>query len=331
MTMLLRFGEYTRKEVHYLFVPDGVFTPRGGPWGAQGIVRLPNSDTDFVFFVTLGQEQSDHVFDEGISEEGVLTWQSQPRQDLQNPTIQKFINHDHLVNNIYLFFRTKKSGPYTYLGLLEYLDHDIEREKPVYFHWQILDWGISDDLATQLQISPSNEIETTIEDTGPSGLTPTPPPERQTREGVSTSSFRSQRNVDYAERDAKNKQLGNAGELLVLDNEKKLLIEADRADLAELVTHVSQTEGDSAGYDIRSYTKDGNIKYIEVKTTKGSSKTAFFMSRNEVAFSQSKQDEYYLYRVYDYKEENNSGKFYIHQGNITDEFELTPTNYRVKL
>ncbi len=40
--------------------------------------------------------------------------------------------------------------------------------------------------------------------------------------------------------------------------------------LAEKVRHVSQLQGDGAGYDIESYSLDGTIKYVEVKTTKGS-------------------------------------------------------------
>ena len=42
-----------------------------------------------------------------------------------------------------------------------------------------------------------------------------------------------------------------------------------RPDLAEKVIHVSQIEGDGAGYDIKSFHEDGTVKYIEVKTTRG--------------------------------------------------------------
>jgi hypothetical protein len=49
-----------------------------------------------VFFVTYGTSQGAHDFVEDINEEGVLTWQSQPRQRLDTPRIQQFISHDDL-------------------------------------------------------------------------------------------------------------------------------------------------------------------------------------------------------------------------------------------
>jgi hypothetical protein len=127
------YEDYSREEVHDIFAPDSIFTPQSGTWDIQGIVPILDRSGDFVFFVTLGQEQSGHVFDEGITEDDVLTWQSQPRQGLSHPQIQKFIEHDELKNSIYLFLRTRGGAKYTYLGELKYLSHDAERENPVYF------------------------------------------------------------------------------------------------------------------------------------------------------------------------------------------------------
>jgi hypothetical protein len=46
----------------------------------QGVVRLARRLGDFVLIVTFGRGQGEHTFDEGISTEGILRWQSQPRQ-----------------------------------------------------------------------------------------------------------------------------------------------------------------------------------------------------------------------------------------------------------
>ena len=54
------------------------FTPQAGTWGLHGIVKIPDREGDFVFFVTFGQEQGDHAFDESITTEGEFSWQSQP-------------------------------------------------------------------------------------------------------------------------------------------------------------------------------------------------------------------------------------------------------------
>ena len=94
MPTLFVGGTYTREEVHDIFSPATTFTPSAGTWGLAGIVRVPERPGDFVFFVTLGQQQGDHAFDESINVDGVLTWQSQPSQTLTERRIVEFINHE---------------------------------------------------------------------------------------------------------------------------------------------------------------------------------------------------------------------------------------------
>jgi hypothetical protein len=101
--VLTRYQDYSREDVHDIFAPDTPFTPQAGTWGMHGIVSIPNRSGDFVFLVTFGQQTGTHVFDEGITEEGVLSWQSQPRQALSDNQIKQFIVHDELVNSIYFF------------------------------------------------------------------------------------------------------------------------------------------------------------------------------------------------------------------------------------
>lgn len=100
------------------------------------------------------------------------------------------------------------------------------------------------------------------------------------------------------------------------------------ADLAERVRHVSVIEGDGAGYDVESVTLEGETKYIEVKTTSQSVGAPFFISPNEVEFAKQHRENYYLYRVYAYRNDRNSGKFYVESGDLEEMFELTPTQYR---
>jgi hypothetical protein len=74
------WDSYTREDVHDIFSPGTPFTPQRGTWGLHGIVQIPERPLSYVFFVTYGQEQAGHAFDESITEDGVLTWQSQPSQ-----------------------------------------------------------------------------------------------------------------------------------------------------------------------------------------------------------------------------------------------------------
>lgn len=65
---------------------------------------------------------------------------------------------------------------------------------------------------------------------------------------------------------------------------------------AMMIVDVSATEGDAAGYDIRSFELDGRVRYIEVKATEGGASTSFFISANEVAFSEQRTDSYHSCR-----------------------------------
>ena len=110
-----------------------------GPPGDRQDSRTPWFVCLFCNFS--GQSQGDFDFDESITADGVFTWQSQPKQQLTDPTIEKLIDHDDQTDSIYLFLRTKANAAYTYCGVLGYLTHDEERHQPVHFQWQFLvDW-----------------------------------------------------------------------------------------------------------------------------------------------------------------------------------------------
>lgn len=135
--------------------------------------------------------------------------------------------------------------------------------------------------------------------------------------------------IDHAEQDARNRRLGRAGELLVLEHERMALKAAGREDLLERVVDVAGKEGDAAGYDIRSVTTEGLTKFIEVKTTRGPARTPLYMSGNELQFAKGHAPQYYLYRLYDCVPEANSAHFYIHQGDPEPYFTAIPIQFRM--
>jgi hypothetical protein len=332
MTALLLYHDYSRKQAHDIFAPDTSFTPRAGTWGLQGIVTIPDRPGDLVFFVTFGQQQGSHVFEEGITEEGVLSWQSQPKQALNDRQIQQLIQHDELTHTLYVFLRTRKNVPYTYLGNLKYLAHDAAREHPVWFQWQILDWHMPPEVHQRMGLAWQSAIHRQAPRRVallPGNLLETPPPTLRPRQGQTTVTFRAHKDADYAAKDAANRALGLAGELLVLAYEHASLRQHQRPDLVAKIRHVSQMEGDGAGYDILSYTPEGAVKYIEVKTTTGGSDSAFYMTSNEVAFAAQHSPHYYLYRVYDFDQASNAGKLYVSFGHIEPAFRLAAVQYRV--
>jgi hypothetical protein len=108
------------------------------------------------------------------------------------------------------------------------------------------------------------------------------------------------RKFDPALRDERNRSLGRAGEQLIYDFERRQLEQQDRADLARKVRWVAQEDGDGAGYDIRSFDARGNERLIEVKTTQGTERTPFYLTRNERALSDERPDAFRLYRLYQF-------------------------------
>lgn len=109
---------------------------------------------------------------------------------------------------------------------------------------------------------------------------------------------------DVAERDARNRALGRAGEERVLAHERSSLAAAGRDDLARYVRWVSDEDGDGAGYDIASFESDGRPRLIEVKTTNGWERTPFHISRNELAVAEERRRDWCLVRLWNFARES---------------------------
>lgn len=129
--------------------------------------------------------------------------------------------------------------------------------------------------------------------------------------------------------DERLQEIGLAGELLVVEHEKRRLTSEGRLELAHKVMHVSQELGDDEGYDVLSYTSDGKRMYIEVKTTLLGNETPFYLTRNEAEFAAGNPEDYYLYRLYDLNEVENTAKFFVVKGDPKSYFEFAAVLYSV--
>lgn len=103
-----------------------------------------------------------------------------------------------------------------------------------------------------------------------------------------------------------------------------------RKDLADKVFATRKIAGNAERFDVLSYEKDGNEKYIEVKTTRGRVNNMFHISENEVEFSEQYQDKYYLYRVFNFNTRTMSADLKIVKGAINRE-KLQATNYTCRI
>jgi len=136
--------------------------------------------------------------------------------------------------------------------------------------------------------------------------------------------------INYIQNGIENKRIGDLGELLVIEMEKQKLIDAIKPKLAEKVKHVAKDKGDGLGYDILSYDLNGNEIFIEVKTTKGKANSTFFITQNELERSIREQDNYYLYRVFNFNDKLNKGELLIIKGNLSNLCEV-PLTYKVNM
>lgn len=133
------------------------------------------------------------------------------------------------------------------------------------------------------------------------------------------------RKFDPAARDARNRSLGKEGELLVFEHEVRRLTASNRLDLARKVEWTSQERGDGAGYDIASFETNGRPRLIEVKTTNGTAITPFYLSENELSFSEERPDAFALLRLYNFAEQPLA---YELRPPLNALLALLPTNYR---
>jgi len=102
------------------------------------------------------------------------------------------------------------------------------------------------------------------------------------------------------------------------------LNQAGKPKLADKVEHISKTKGDGAGYDILSFELDGKERFIEVKTTAFAKETPFYASRNEIEFSRYSANQYYLYRLFEFRK---TAKAFQLQGDIAAHCRLDPVSY----
>lgn len=133
--------------------------------------------------------------------------------------------------------------------------------------------------------------------------------------------------IDFVEKEIRNKHLGLLGELFIIKSEIEFLKSNGRDDLANKIQHVSVVIGDGIGFDILSYDIFGNEKRIEVKTTRSGISRPFYLTKNELDASAKNSDNYLLYRLFDFDSNLNKGKYYVIKGDLTNSLELAALVY----
>lgn len=115
------------------------------------------------------------------------------------------------------------------------------------------------------------------------------PPAKSRRKGANRAKPRHSKN---------SKEIGDAGENVVLEAEKQKLISAGRTDLVKKIDHPAARH-ETPGWDISSFDETGGKIYIEVKASRGKTINGIEISRNEWNAAQNPKyrDHYHIYLV----------------------------------
>lgn len=135
------------------------------------------------------------------------------------------------------------------------------------------------------------------------------------------------RKINWERVNQSKKKTGLVGEEIVFD----ILSQEAKDKGLKQPEHISKTEGDGLGYDIRFWDKNGEEIHIEVKASKLKFSDGFEMSSNEVEASRDVYP-YKIYFIYDLNVELKKCKLKIYDGPITDKsFKLVPSSYKIFL
>ena len=305
------------------------FTPGAGTWGSHGICPYGSGNT--CLFLTQNQNQVKDDYDDILTSEGILRWEGQRSAAFSDRRNQALINHDDSVHDVLLFLRPNNKVDYSYLGRLRYITHDLEREKPIHVQWKLLDLEVADhlDRFRELGIEVDEVSSEVSVSSVSSGMTKVERPVGSARGGVRSREYKA-RVIDYAARDAANRDVGKAGEIAALSYERDRLLSLGKSELAEKVRHSSVEDGDGLGYDILSFNEDGSELYVEVKSTSNpSGSNDFFISPKELRFLRENELSYKIVRIYGVGSEDVSF-FEISGSELVRDFDFEPISFRVR-
>lgn len=156
------------------------------------------------------------------------------------------------------------------------------------------------------------------------------PPEREIRNvHINSDTIIRPKNINFEAKNITNIKIGDLGERLVYEYEKRKLELAGIKNIEEklFLTSKHKDYGNAYPVDIISYDIEKKCKiFIEVKTTKGKATDPFYISESERKLSKEHRNNYKLYRVYDVTK-NKTPKLYVIEGYIKDNFTLLNENY----
>lgn len=141
----------------------------------------------------------------------------------------------------------------------------------------------------------------------------------------------STKKIDWIGLNENHSEIGRLGEEFVIRFETNRILSFAPQDTNRIL-HLSEEQGDGAGFDIISLNNDGKDRYIEVKTTRNNLDTPFYMTENERKFFHlhENQNDLFLYRVFNFDKRNRKGKIkIISASELFKDYQFDPISYKV--
>ena len=160
------------------------------------------------------------------------------------------------------------------------------------------------------------------------GLIKVEPPDFSTRKNEVIEKKTTHRNYWVNLKSDRAKEIGLAGEEMIIQLETKRLYDANKTTLANKIIHVSKDWGDGAGYDILSYEVDGAKRLIEVKTTLKDKNAGFYITANEMECARQNRKNYWIYRIFEFDPNSNSGSVFYLSVDQLEKMRLIPLQYK---
>lgn len=152
-------------------------------------------------------------------------------------------------------------------------------------------------------------------------------PTRKNRKSIVKTSSTPKRPVirDFAKEADMSLRIGKLGEQLALVYERRKMYELGVTDVEDKVFLTAEHPDYGNAYPCDLISIDpitGEKIFIEIKATKRGVDSAFYISKEELAFSLENQDNYRLYRIYNVLNNESGPEFYETEGYVGDNFSL---------
>ena len=140
-------------------------------------------------------------------------------------------------------------------------------------------------------------------------------------------------NVDFQITGKQRKNIGRFGNVIILEYERKRLIDLGLSRLSSKIKYPAETRGNALGYDIISYDMNGKPIYIKVKTTKQNKPADFYISTKEKSIAEQmfeRGNKYLLYRIFNLNPRLGIGDLIVYEYPISrDCFDMYPENWKI--